>query len=110
MVTSIAGSRVHPFAGVAYASSKAALAALTREIAKEFAPYEVRCNAISPGEISTSILSPGTDELVAHEVPMKRLGQPSEVAETILWLCSDKSSYGGLFLMRREIGLGESGC
>ncbi|KAI9004440.1 hypothetical protein DFJ74DRAFT_416380 [Hyaloraphidium curvatum] len=93
MVTSIAGSRVHPFAGVAYASSKAALAALTREIAKEMAPHAVRCNAISPGEIETSILSPGTDELVAHEVPMRRLGQPSEVAETVLWLCSEKSSY-----------------
>lgn len=95
MVSSIAGSRVHPFAGVAYACSKAGLFALTREIAKEFAPLGVRCNAISPGEIETSILSPGTDDLVAHEVPMKRLGQPSEVAETIFWLCSEKSSYGG---------------
>ena len=41
MVTSIAGFRVHPFAGVAYASSKAGLFALTREISKEFAPFQV---------------------------------------------------------------------
>lgn len=92
-VTSIAGSRVHPFAGVAYAASKAGLAALTREMAHEFGPRGVRANAIAPGEIATSILSPGTDELVAQEVPMARLGLPREVAETILFLCSEASSY-----------------
>ncbi|MBP2448680.1 NAD(P)-dependent dehydrogenase (short-subunit alcohol dehydrogenase family) [Rhizobium leguminosarum] len=69
-VTSIAGSRVHPFAGVAYAASKAGLASLTREMAHEFGRRGVRANAIAPGEIETSILSPGTDELVAKEVPM----------------------------------------
>src|SRR5438034_8541888 len=59
-VTSIAGSRVHPFAGAAYATSKAALAALTREMAADFGPLGVRVNAIAPGEIDTTILSPGT--------------------------------------------------
>jgi NAD(P)-dependent dehydrogenase (short-subunit alcohol dehydrogenase family) len=92
-VTSIVGSRVHPFAGVAYAASKAGLAALTREMAHEFGPRGVRANAIAPGEIRTSILSPGTDELVAQEVPMRRLGDPLEVAETIAFLCSQASSY-----------------
>ena len=92
-VTSIAGSRVHPFAGVAYAASKAGLAALTREMAHEFGRFGVRANAIAPGEIETSILSPGTDELVASEVPMGRLGDPREVAETIHFLCTDQSSY-----------------
>ena len=92
-VTSIAGSRVHPFAGVAYAASKAALVALTREMAHEFGPHGVRVNAISPGEIDTAMLSPGTDSLVEHEIPMRRLGTPDEVAETILFLCSAKSSY-----------------
>ncbi len=92
-VTSIAGSRVHPFAGVAYAASKAGLAALTREMAHEFGGRGVRANAIAPGEIETSILSPGTDALVAAEVPMGRLGNPAEVASTIYFLCSDASSY-----------------
>jgi len=91
-VTSIAGSRVHPFAGAAYATSKAALASLTREMAADFGPLGVRVNAIAPGEIDTSILSPGTDKIV-EEIPMRRLGQPSEVAETIFYLCSEKSSY-----------------
>jgi NAD(P)-dependent dehydrogenase (short-subunit alcohol dehydrogenase family) len=92
-VTSIAGSRVHPFAGVAYAASKAGLAALTREMAHEFGGYGVRANAIAPGEIETAMLSPGTDKLVAAEVPMGRLGDPHEVAETIHFLCTDQSSY-----------------
>jgi NAD(P)-dependent dehydrogenase (short-subunit alcohol dehydrogenase family) len=92
-VASIAGSRVHPFAGVAYAASKAALAALTRELAHELAPRGVRTNAIAPGEIATKILSPGTDELVHRAVPMGRLGSPREVAETIYFLCSGASSY-----------------
>lgn len=92
-VTSIAGSRVHPFAGTAYAASKAGLAALTREMAHEFGPFGVRANAIAPGEIATSILSPGTDDLVAREVPMGRLGDASEVAQTIHFLCTAESAY-----------------
>jgi NAD(P)-dependent dehydrogenase (short-subunit alcohol dehydrogenase family) len=92
-VTSIAGSRVHPFAGVAYAASKAGLAALTRELAHELGGRGIRANAIAPGEIRTSILSAGTEELVADAVPMRRLGDPAEVAETIFFLCSGASSY-----------------
>ncbi len=91
-VTSIAGSRVHPFAGAAYATSKAALAALTREMARDFGPRGVRVNAIAPGEIDTAILSPGTDKIVA-EIPMRRLGTTDEVAKIIYVLCSETSSY-----------------
>jgi NAD(P)-dependent dehydrogenase (short-subunit alcohol dehydrogenase family) len=91
-VSSIAGSRVHPFAGSAYATSKAALAALTREMATDFGPLGVRVNAISPGEIETSILSPGTEKLI-EQIPLHRLGQPDEVAKAIYFLCSDASSY-----------------
>jgi NAD(P)-dependent dehydrogenase (short-subunit alcohol dehydrogenase family) len=92
-VTSIVGSRVHPFAGVAYAASKAGLAALTRELAHEFGPRGIRANAIAPGEIDTAILSPGTAALVDAEVPLGRLGTTREVAQTIYFLCSDNSSY-----------------
>ena len=92
-VTSIAGSRVHPFAGTAYSTSKAALAALTREMAADFGPLGVRVNAIAPGEIDTSILSPGTEEIVAHQIPMHRLGTPDEVAKVVYVLCTETSSY-----------------
>jgi NAD(P)-dependent dehydrogenase (short-subunit alcohol dehydrogenase family) len=91
-VTSIAGSRVHPFAGSAYSTSKAALAALTREMASDFGRLGIRVNAIAPGEIDTAILSPGTEKIVA-EIPMRRLGTPEEVARTIYFLCTDQSSY-----------------
>jgi NAD(P)-dependent dehydrogenase (short-subunit alcohol dehydrogenase family) len=91
-VTSIAGSRVHPFAGAAYSTSKAALAALTREMAADFGPLGVRVNAISPGEIETSILSPGTEKIIP-QIPQRRLGQPEEVAKAIYFLCTDSSSY-----------------
>ena len=91
-VTSIAGGRVHPFAGAAYATSKAALASVTREMAADFGPLGVRVNAISPGEIDTAILSPGTDKIVA-QIPMRRLGQPEEVAKAIYFLCTESSSY-----------------
>lgn len=91
-VTSIAGSRVHPFAGAAYATSKAALKALTREMAHDFGPLGVRVNAIAPGEVETAILSPGTEKIV-ETLPLRRLGQPREVADVIWFLCSDASSY-----------------
>ena len=91
-VTSIAGGKVHPFAGAAYATSKAALASLTREMAGDFGPYGIRVNAISPGEIDTAILSPGTEKIV-EQIPMKRLGEPEEVAKAIYFLCTEQSSY-----------------
>ncbi|MFG1463517.1 SDR family oxidoreductase [Xanthobacter sp. DSM 24535] len=91
-VTSIAGVRVHPFAGAAYSTSKAALAALTREMAVDFGRRGIRVNAIAPGEIDTAILSPGTDKIVA-QIPLQRLGTPDEVAKIIYVLCTETSSY-----------------
>jgi NAD(P)-dependent dehydrogenase (short-subunit alcohol dehydrogenase family) len=92
-VTSIAGSRVHPFAGVAYATSKAALSALTREMAYDYGQHGIRVNAIAPGEIDTSILSPGTQDIVERNIPMHRLGKPEEVASLIHFLCTSGASY-----------------
>jgi NAD(P)-dependent dehydrogenase (short-subunit alcohol dehydrogenase family) len=91
-VTSIAGSRVHPFAGAAYSTAKAALAALTREMAFDFGSLGIRVNAIAPGEIDTAILSPGTEKIVA-QIPLHRLGTPDEVAKIIYVLCTETSSY-----------------
>jgi NAD(P)-dependent dehydrogenase (short-subunit alcohol dehydrogenase family) len=91
-VTSIAGHAVHPFAGSAYATSKAALSALTREMAVEFAQLGVRVNAVAPGEIETAMLSPSTETLIPL-IPLRRLGQPAEVASARFHLCSSDSSY-----------------
>jgi NAD(P)-dependent dehydrogenase (short-subunit alcohol dehydrogenase family) len=91
-ITSIAGHRVHPFAGSAYSTSKAALTALTRELAADLAHLGIRVNAVCPGEINTAILSPGTEALV-ERIPMRRLGSPDEVAAVIMYLCSPGASY-----------------
>ena len=92
-ITSIAGGRVHPFAGTSYSTSKAALAALTREMAADFGPHGIRVNAIAPGEIKTAILSPDTEKEMVPDIPMRRLGTPEEVAKTIYFLCSEQASY-----------------
>lgn len=91
-VTSIAGHAVHPFAGSAYSTSKAALSALTREMAVEFAQIGVRVNAVAPGEIETAMLSPET-EILLPRIPLHRLGQPEDVAGAIYYLCSADAGY-----------------
>ena len=91
-ITSIAGHHVHPFAGSAYSTSKAALSALTREMAADFARLGVRVNAVAPGEIETAMLSPETPVLLPR-IPPHRLGIPSDVDGTIFFLCSDDAAY-----------------
>ncbi|SPK77279.1 protein of unknown function (plasmid) [Cupriavidus taiwanensis] len=56
-------------------------------------PRGGRVNAIAPGEIDTEILSPGTAEMVNRDVPLRRLGNPLEVAHTIYFLSTESSSY-----------------
>ncbi|MGA2089545.1 MAG: SDR family oxidoreductase, partial [Stellaceae bacterium] len=91
-VTSIAGHTVHPFAGSAYSTSKAALSSLTREMASEFAEFGVRVNAVAPGEINTAMLSPQTESLLPR-IPLHRLGTPEDVAAAIFYLCTPESGY-----------------
>jgi NAD(P)-dependent dehydrogenase (short-subunit alcohol dehydrogenase family) len=91
-VTSIAGHYIHPFAGSAYSISKAALSALTREMANEFAAIGVRVNAVAPGEIQTDMIQPEYETLIPR-IPLNRMGSTSEVAASIFYLCSEDSSY-----------------
>lgn len=91
-VTSIAGHAAHPFAGSAYSTSKAALSALTREMAVEFAPLGVRVNAVAPGEIETEMVGPEYEPLITR-IPLQRMGTTEEVASVILRLCDSDFSY-----------------
>ena len=91
-VTSIAGHSIHPFAGSAYSISKAALSALTRELANEFAELDVRVNAVAPGEIETDMIQPEYETLIPR-IPLDRMGTPENVATTIHYLCSNDSAY-----------------
>lgn len=91
-LTSIAGHKIHPFAGSAYSISKAALSALTRELSNEFAALNVRVNAVAPGEIETSMIQPEYEALIPR-IPLDRMGTTRDVATTIYYLCSDDSNY-----------------
>ena len=91
-ITSIAGHAIHPFAGSAYSTSKAALSALTREMAVEFAALGVRVNAVAPGEIETAMLGPEYESLIPR-IPMHRMGTPDEVAAAVFQLCGPDFSY-----------------
>jgi len=61
-------------------------------MAHDFGPLGVRVNAIAPGEIETDILSKGTEKIVKI-FPLQRLGETSEVANAIYFLCSEQASY-----------------
>lgn len=91
-ITSIAGHKIHPFAGSAYSSSKAALSALTREMANEFASLGVRVNAVCPGEIETGMIQPEYEMLIPR-IPLERMGTTEDVAKAIYYLATDDSSY-----------------
>jgi len=91
-ITSIAGHAIHPFAGSAYSTSKAALSALTREMAVEFAALGVRVNAVAPGEIETAMVGPEYDSLIPR-IPLHRLGTPDEVAGVVVQLCGGDFGY-----------------
>lgn len=91
-ITSIAGHSIHPFAGSAYSTSKAALSALTREMANEFAPLGVRVNAVAPGEIETAMIGPEYEALIPR-IPMGRMGSPAEVAGVVFQLCGADFAY-----------------
>ena len=91
-VTSIAGHAVHPFAGSAYSISKAALSALTRELAHECAALDIRVNAVAPGEIETDMIQPDYEVLIPR-IPLERMGAPADVANAIVYLCSPEAGY-----------------
>ncbi len=91
-ITSIASDMVHEFAGPAYATSKAALKSLTREMASDLSQYNIRVNAIAPGEIETSMITKNSQHLI-RQIPMGRFGKPEEVASVIFSMCSESFSY-----------------
>ena len=100
-VASAAGLIAQPF-NSPYAASKFGIVGLTRTAAKEYATQNIRINAICPTTIETPMIMEGRRKLsYNHEAleaaknyqAMKRMGQPEEVAEVILWLCSNEASF-----------------
>jgi NAD(P)-dependent dehydrogenase (short-subunit alcohol dehydrogenase family) len=93
---SVSGVR-NPNLGLSlYSASKAAVISLMRSAALEAAPRGVRINAIAPGRVVTDMmLRSGVGDIssVAAGLPLRRMGQPTEVAEAVVWLLSDTASY-----------------
>lgn len=98
-IASGAGLVAVPFAS-AYVASKHGVVGLTRAAAIEYTRLGIRINAICPGYIRTPMSlrsiadTPGlTEEIAAAHMPIGRIGEPSEIADAVLWLCSDHASF-----------------
>ncbi|ORA24171.1 SDR family NAD(P)-dependent oxidoreductase [Mycobacterium aquaticum] len=95
-ISSINGLMAEPRSS-AYNASKAALISLTHSMAVEWAPYNVRVNALAPGLIRTpmsqSWIAAMTDSQIASMFPMPRLGESAEIADLVAFLCSGQCQY-----------------
>jgi NAD(P)-dependent dehydrogenase (short-subunit alcohol dehydrogenase family) len=96
-VASIAGSHAQGQSG-AYSVSKAGVIMLSRQLASEWGPHGIRSNVVSPGMIITPMSqsfydTPGVTERRTAVVPTRRIGMPQDIADAILFLASDRSSY-----------------
>lgn len=102
-LSSVAARLGAPFEYIDYAASKGAIDSMTVGLAKEVAEENIRVNGVRPGIIDTGFHAKGGDpgrfERMQSGVPIKRGGQPEEVANTILWLLSEEASYvtGAIF-------------
>lgn len=96
-ITSIAGYEVG-FPGLAhYCAAKAGIVGFTKAAALELAPFKINVNAVAPGVILTPGVKEGTDkkqiDSLVRAIPEKRTGKPADIADTVVFLCSDSSSY-----------------
>jgi NAD(P)-dependent dehydrogenase (short-subunit alcohol dehydrogenase family) len=97
-MASVAGLNGFPNGGI-YAASKHGVIGLTKSAALEYARQGVRVNAVCPGYTDTPMVRgmvetvPQMERVTTNASPMRRLGEPAEVAETVVWLCSDKASF-----------------
>ncbi|PYV36338.1 MAG: 3-oxoacyl-ACP reductase, partial [Acidobacteria bacterium] len=94
-VSSLAGLKMKARM-IPYATSKAALISFTRHCAESFAPYNIRVNCVAPGLTNTELAQSANPSLLEHLIcvtPMKRMGEPSEIASVVKFLLSDDSSF-----------------
>ena len=96
-VSSVAARNGGGIGALAYSSAKAALSTMTKGFTKEFASSGIRVNAVSPGTITTNYHKTFSTQQALDDVksatPAKRIGVPEEVADVILFLCSDQARF-----------------
>jgi NAD(P)-dependent dehydrogenase (short-subunit alcohol dehydrogenase family) len=100
IVNTSSGAGIKGFKGqAAYVAAKHGVVGLTKAAALDYAPQNIRINAVCPGIISTPMMDRFTGgtaegrEMVIAQEPVGRMGQPAEIANAVLWLCSDASSF-----------------
>ena len=93
MLSSVAATLGSAGEYVWYAASKGAVDSMTIGLSRELAADKIRVNAVAPGIIATDIHPPGRLERLAPLTPVGRAGTPDEIAESVLFLLSDASSY-----------------
>lgn len=82
--------------GCGYPTSKFAVNGLTKSLARELGPHNIRVNAVAPGVTNTDMVAALPKEMVERisaPIPLRRVGEPEEVANAILFLASDMASY-----------------
>jgi 3-oxoacyl-[acyl-carrier protein] reductase len=95
-MSSVAGSAYLPLVAAHYSATKAAIIGFTRHLAGELGPYGITVNALAPGRIETPLLktvAPEANQAVIDETPLRRLGQPREVADAACFLTSTESDF-----------------
>jgi 3-oxoacyl-[acyl-carrier protein] reductase len=96
-VSSVAARFGGGLGALAYSAAKGAISTMTKGLSREFAPFNIRVNAVSPGTVDTnyhkSFSTPEGLDGVRASTPVGRLGTPQEIADVIVYLCSDQASF-----------------
>ncbi len=79
--------------GVSYRASKYALESCSRSAAAEFGPFGITVNIVSPGPVPTGYIAPEMEEGLIRDIPLRRIGQPSDIADAIVFLASNQARW-----------------
>ncbi|WP_248299479.1 glucose 1-dehydrogenase [Halorhabdus amylolytica] len=99
IVNVASGAGIRGFPEAAYVAAKHGVVGLTKSAALEYADTDLRINAVCPGIVDTSMMDRVTDnreggrQAVINQEPIGRMGTPEEIADTVVWLCSDAASF-----------------